>query len=383
MKSNQLPEGAPLLPGERHPAEEAGSAQVHPASSHAYPVLIRRGWGEDLRTMLQDLGTDRLFVLSQKGLEEFVLKGFLQHLSIPEERVILLEPGEKNKHIDRLAPVYNRLIQLGADRHSVILAVGGGVVGDFAGFVAATLLRGIRFVQIPSTLLAAVDSSVGGKVAVNVDLGKNMVGAFHHPEFVYFNIELLRTLPGKEWHCGIGEIVKHAFMDPASLDWIEKDPAGLRDPDSEILVQAILLSIQFKSRVVSEDEKETGLRSILNLGHTTAHAIESVTRYSRFSHGEAVARGLVTALFLSRQMKGLSQDDEKRLLQLMERAGLPMDTDGLAGEDLWEHMKYDKKNRQGVVRFVLLEGTGRPVHGCGVGREDFLAAWTLQKKRYG
>ncbi len=365
------------------PAHSPHSVEVTPASAHSYPVVVGRGWEKGVEELLSSLGTGELFVFSQKGLESMVLEGFQRRFNIPENRIILLEQGETNKHIKNLAPVYNRLIEEGADRNSVLVALGGGVVGDFVGFVAATLLRGVRFVQLPSTLLAAVDSSVGGKVAVNVDRGKNMVGAFHHPEFVYFNVELLRTLPGKEWKCGLAEMVKHAFLDPEGLAFFERTGQELLSPDSESLVEAVLLSVLYKAKVVSHDEKETGLRSILNLGHTTAHAIESLTHYSVYSHGEAVSRGLATMLILSRNLAGLAPEQEKRLLSLLTTLELPVDTAGYSAEELLNHMKYDKKNREGESRFVLLQAPGVPLFNQRVPPEEFLRAWNEQKERFG
>ena len=356
---------------------------VHPAKDVSYSVYLANNWENGLKEKIEGLNPSQVFIISQKGLEEIVVRGFLEASGYPESSVIYLEQGEKNKHLKNLGPVYNRLIEMGADRKSVIIALGGGVVGDFAGFVAATLLRGIRVVQLPSTLLAAVDSSVGGKVAVNVDRGKNMVGAFHHPEFVYFNINLLKTLEPSEWNCGLGEILKHACMDEPSMEIVDRGAENLRDPGSTDLADAVLASVQFKAKVVSQDEKESGLRSILNLGHTTGHALESLTSYSRFSHGEAISRGLVTMLLLSNQLKGLSEDTMETLLGKIARLGLPMDTCGFAGQDVWEHMKYDKKNESGNVRFVLLEGPGTPVYGCKITKEEFLTAWEKQKERFG
>ncbi len=357
---------------------------VTPAKEVKYPIFLNTDWPETPEFLTSRLGSyGKVFILTQKGLEDLVLNKFLKFMHIDPEDIILLEPGEKNKHISRLAPVYNHLIERGADRHSVIFAVGGGVVGDFAGFVAATLLRGIRFVQIPSTLLAAVDSSVGGKVAVNADRGKNMIGAFHHPELVYFNASLLRTLPEREWNCGLAEMIKHGFMDEKSLRSIEAGMENLRNPDSADLLNAIEASVQFKSSVVSQDEKEGGLRSILNLGHTTGHALESFTSYSAFSHGEAVSRGLVTALLISRNQAGLPEETVNRFTAYLQKLRLPVDTAGIGADDVIEHMKFDKKNKDGAVQFVLLSGAFSPVYGQKVSSETFRTAWEKQKQLFG
>jgi 3-dehydroquinate synthase len=357
---------------------------VNPAQGITYPIYLADSWPDDSQFITSRLkNTGKIFIITQKGLEDLVLRDFLKFMPVDSEDIIYIEQGEKNKHIRQLPEVYNRLIERGADRHSVILALGGGVVGDFAGFTAATLLRGIRFVQLPSTLLSAVDSSVGGKVAVNADLGKNMIGAFHHPEFVYFNSSLLRTLPDREWNCGLAEMVKHSFMDSESLSLIEQHSETLREYNSPGLLSAIEASVKFKSSVVSQDEKETGLRSVLNLGHTAGHAIESFTEYKRFSHGEAISRGLVTALLLSVEKAGLSGKDADKMISLLVKLKLPVDTAGITASDIITHMKYDKKNKDGETRFVLLSAPFTPVYGQPVDDATFIRIWEKQKLMFG
>ncbi|MBI3396546.1 MAG: 3-dehydroquinate synthase [Spirochaetia bacterium] len=361
------------------------SVSISPSQSPAYPVFV----GSDFAIAddLQALSASRTFVISQQGLEDIVIRPFLAQAFPGKEPddVILLKQGEEEKHFRNLEPVYNRLLEKGADRKSVIIALGGGVVGDFAGFVAASLLRGVRFVQVPTTLLSAVDSSVGGKVAVNVDHGKNMVGAFYHPAFVHFNTSTLSTLPQKEWVCGLAEMAKHAFIHPdrSVFDFMHSVRHRLTDSTSAELRRAVIESIGVKAAVVAQDEKEEGLRAVLNLGHTTAHAIESVTGLSAFSHGEAVSRGLVTALLLSREAAGLSGADFDTMLALLSDMKLPMDTAGLAAGDLLAHMKYDKKTEHGTTRFVLLEGLGRARYGCAVDPALFRSVWQEQARRFG
>jgi 3-dehydroquinate synthase len=368
------------------------SLKVRPSGQPAYQVYVEAGLAPLCQAELFAQGDfSQCFVISQVGLEAPVLAPFLTQVrdhipgGLPDQNVILIGQGEASKHLNHLGPVYNRLIEREVDRRSCLIALGGGVVGDLTGFVAATLLRGIHFVQIPTTLLAAVDSSVGGKTAVNVDRGKNMVGAFYQPRFVYFNTEFLRTLPEREWVCGLAEMVKHACLDESGqiLAHLEEHAALLRHPDAPELRRAVLDSAAFKASVVSQDEREQGMRAILNLGHTTAHAFESLTAYRRFSHGEAVARGLVTALLLSQIVTGLSDDALERYLALMARLGLPGDTAGFQGEEVLDHMRFDKKSVRGVARFVLLEGPGRPRHGIEVAEADFLAAFGRQTERFG
>ena len=371
------------------PVTESSKININISSDKNYFVYVRRGFSEDFFKELASLKASSYFILSQKGLEKFVLDDFLaelgKHISLPENHIILLEPGEENKHLSNLGPVYNQMIDAGADRKSVIISVGGGVVGDFAGFVAASLQRGIRFVQVPTTLLSAVDASVGGKVAINVDRGKNMVGAFHQPEMVYFNLDTLQTLPEKEWICGLAEMIKHAFLEQEGhiFEFMKKNSRELYNYKSDSLQKAILDSISFKASVVEKDEKEGGLRAILNLGHTTAHAIESFTHYSKFSHGEAVSRGLVTMMYLSEDLKGLSREETYEMIELMKELNLPLDTAGISSEDLLLHLKYDKKTVGGIPMFVLLKKRGIYEYGVEVSEKNFTEAWNRQKKDFG
>jgi 3-dehydroquinate synthase len=359
------------------------------AGSKSYPVFVERGFGSELFESIQDLNATAIFVISQQGLEKTVLGELFpeleKRLSIPRSHFLYLPPGEENKHLKNTGTFYNRMIELGVDRRSLILAAGGGVVGDFAGFIAATILRGVRFVQIPTTLLSAVDASVGGKVAINVDLGKNMVGAFHQPEFVYFNLNSLATLPEREWLCGLAEMAKHAFLESSGrlMKDLERDIPRLRDIGSEQLGRCVIDSIAFKASVVEKDEREEGLRAVLNLGHTTGHAIESVTHYTRFSHGETVSRGLATMLFLSMEVLKLSQAEADRMFSLLSGLGLPMDTAGFSSDELLEHMRYDKKTVAGLPRFVLLGGIGKPEYGIRIDEGAFNRAWQRQRERFG
>jgi 3-dehydroquinate synthase len=312
------------------------------------------------------------------GIYEKYMIQEIKSLSIPF-RIIYVKPGEKNKHIDRVKKVYHELVKFDADRKAVIIAFGGGVVGDFAGFIAATYQRGIRFVQVPTTLLACVDSSVGGKVAVNLDLGKNMVGAFYQPEFVFAPLFALSTLPSKEWSCGIAEIVKHAFLDGgAFLNRIESVSRKDFYAESEILRYSIDESVRYKSSVVAQDEKEGGLRAILNLGHTTGHAIESLTKYSKYSHGEAVSIGLMTALLLSKKVLGFSDENIQRAIRIMKALELPLVVKEKAS-DVVSHMDHDKKKEGKTLKFVLLEDFGKPKFGVSVDRDLILETIKFQK----
>jgi len=355
-----------------------------------YPITAGAGWPDYIKSAILKRKHSRIFIVSQRNLDDLIVGPFLSRWadllgSDARERLFLMVEGEEAKQFTHLEQVYNQLIRQGIDRHAAIFALGGGVVGDFAGFVAATILRGVAFYQFPTTLLAAVDSSVGGKVAVNVALGKNMVGAFYQPRMVCCNTDHFLTLSEREWRCGLAEMIKHAFLDPEGrlLGELRTHMGHLRDPQSDPFHRCLLDSIAFKAGVVSQDEHEHGLRAILNLGHTTAHALESLTHYQRFAHGEAVSRGLFTMLLLSRRLAGLSQEDFETMRSMLEALELPLDTAGLVAGDLYHHMLYDKKSVAGSPRFILLAAPGRPLMGQEVTEADFRLAWDEQKERYG
>ena len=363
---------------------QPGSEEVQ---SQDYSIILARDFrqsldGDDeLNSRLASLRPSRVFILTESRLKEYAeqLEASL-NLSVPL-KTIYFKGGETAKHLDQLGPVYNSLIEDGVDRRSLILALGGGVVGDFAGFVAATILRGIPFVQIPTSLLAMVDSSVGGKVAVNTGRGKNMVGAFYHPRLVWCNLSTLNTLPDAEWSCGLAEMAKHAMLESSGKLRQALINSAKEIRNLESLAPRVIESMAVKAYVVARDEKESGLRACLNLGHTTAHGIESLTGYNRFSHGQAVSRGLVTAMLLSRN-RGYSSQIVEQNLEMMERLNLPMDTAGLEAKDLWDHMKYDKKNVDGEIRFVLMGKEGLDI-SVPLRFEEFAEAWKEQKATRG
>lgn len=345
-----------------------------------YNVVLYENF-EGLSMELQEIqNVSRLIIITEKKVSKLYLDSLLtelKQLSIPVG-VIIIKGKEKNKHIDRLKKVYNQLIELNADRKSVILALGGGVVGDFSGFVAATFLRGIRFVQVPTTLLACVDSSVGGKVAVNADKGKNMIGAFHQPELVYAPLHTLKTLEEKEWKCGLAEVLKHSLL--TGGEFFEKIKSANFESiyDQNSIKVFISESVKFKTSIVAEDEKETGKRAILNLGHTLGHAIESLTNYKKYSHGESVAIGLVLALILSIEKAGFSDESFKEVLQIMKNLKLPLLDKKLSPEKLVEHMMHDKKTSDRKIKFILLNQVGNASFGNVIGEEEIVSAIKLQ-----
>ena len=267
---------------------------------------------------------------------------------------ILIPDGERFKTLQTVSRIYEALIRAGADRGSTLIAVGGGVVGDTAGFAAATFLRGIALVHIPTTLLAQVDSSVGGKVGVNHALGKNLIGAFHQPELVIIDPALLRTLPRREFRSGLYEVVKYGMISSRDLfERVARNTTAIFARDPAVLIPAIVESCRIKADVVSQDERESGLRRILNYGHTIGHALESVTRYRRFRHGEAIAYGMLAAADLAVARGALAELERQALVRLITELGpLPAVAD-LSIAEIMDAVRRDKKVVNGTLHFVI------------------------------
>ncbi|MCP4133945.1 MAG: 3-dehydroquinate synthase [bacterium] len=280
---------------------------------------------------------------------------------VPGVSVFIMDDDEENKSYSYAEDFLNRLIDAGFTRKSLIIGIGGGVVGDFAGYLAALYMRGIPIIHIPTTLLAMVDSSIGGKVAVNLAVGKNIAGDFHQPRFVLSDIQFLSTLPEKEFKNGLSEVFKHGLIgDSRTLEIMqENDPGSIQE--DETLLELIRCSANFKASVVGKDETEKGIRAILNFGHTVGHAIESLMRYQEVSHGEAVAIGIQVEAALSKELGMLPGSDADKINDIINRYGLITGTWSLAVEDIISHMKYDKKNTNENINFVLLSGIGNPV----------------------
>jgi 3-dehydroquinate synthase len=279
------------------------------------------------------------------------LYGEILFKRLPDAVLVTISDGERYKTLDTVAQLYSKFVKAGLDRGSTVIALGGGVVGDTAGFAAASYMRGVRLVQIPTTLLAMVDSSIGGKVGVDLPEGKNLVGAFKQPDAVLIDPDVLNTLPEREWRCGAAEAIKHALIaDPGLLDLI--DPAG----DQAAMIAR---AVQVKVDVVQQDPYEQNIRAYLNFGHTFAHAVEQVSGY-QWLHGEAVGVGMVAAARLSASLGMLDQASAEQVEAIVQRYGLPTRLGGLDPELLYEAMATDKKWQGGHSRFVLLEAFGRP-----------------------
>jgi len=279
---------------------------------------------------------------------------------------VVLPDGEEYKTWATLNLIFDALLRNGCDRKTVLVALGGGVVGDMTGFAAASYMRGVPFVQVPTTLLAQVDSSVGGKTAINHPLGKNMVGAFYQPQLVVCDLDTLKTLPPRELSAGLAEVIKYGpIADLAFLDWIECNLDALRAGDPAALAHAVQRSCEIKAWVVGQDEREAGLRAILNFGHTFGHAIEAGLGYGAWLHGEAVGCGMVMAAHLSQRLGLIDLATVTRLTRLIDRAGLPivgprLDATDSAGRYL-QLMRVDKKAEGGEMKFVLIDGPGKAV----------------------
>ena len=275
-------------------------------------------------------------------------------------QLVVLPDGEEHKDWRTLNRIFDALLEARADRSTVIVALGGGVVGDMAGFAAATYQRGVPHLQVPTTLLAQVDSSVGGKTAINHPLGKNMVGAFHQPLAVVADTTVLATLPEREYSAGLAEVAKYgAIFDAQFLAWLEANSDPLRHRDPAALAHAIRRSCEIKAIIVERDERESGARALLNFGHTFGHAIESASGYGTVLHGEAVATGMALAARLSARQGRIAEADAARLVRLLERLGLDVKAPRFA-PDVWlDYMGRDKKNQDGRVTLILLDALGR------------------------
>lgn len=275
-------------------------------------------------------------------------------------RTIVLPDGESYKDWKNLQLIFDDLLKFGADRQTMLVALGGGVIGDMTGFAAASFMRGVRFIQVPTTLLAQVDSSVGGKTGINHPLGKNMIGAFHQPVAVIADLNTLKTLPARELSAGLAEVIKHgAIADAQFLDWIEANSKQLLACETDAMSHAVLRSCEIKSAVVSADEREGGIRATLNFGHTFGHAIEAGMGYGEWLHGEAVGCGMVLGADLSCRLNYISKAEVERLTKIIQSMNLPIIPPKFGGKRYLELMQVDKKTESGQIRYVVLEKIGK------------------------
>jgi 3-dehydroquinate synthase len=334
----------------------------------SYPIHIGSGVLQDTATWRAAIGGRHALVLSNATIAPLYLDRVIVGLDGLSHGTVILEDGEQYKTFDNVARVLDALARLGANRDATLIALGGGVIGDLGGFAAACWMRGIDFVQMPTTLLAMVDSSVGGKTGVNLPAGKNLVGAFHQPRAVFIDTSTLATLPEREFLAGLAEVLKYgAIGDPAFFSWLEANVEPLLARELDALDTAIATSCRHKAGVVARDERELGERALLNFGHTFGHAIEVEAGYGAILHGEAVSIGMLLAAQLSSRLGLADAADASRLEALLLRFGLP--TRIPAGHDasrLLERMRLDKKSVSGKLRLILWRGIGKAEVVAGV-----------------
>ncbi|OHC68746.1 MAG: 3-dehydroquinate synthase [Rhodocyclales bacterium RIFCSPLOWO2_02_FULL_63_24] len=346
----------------------------------SYPILIGGGLLTRADLILPYLRAPRVALVSNETVAPLYLKGHVEAL----EKVgigatpIILPDGEAYKNWESLNLIYDSLLAERCDRSTTIVALGGGVIGDLAGFAAATYQRGVPFIQIPTTLLSQVDSSVGGKTGINHPRGKNMIGAFWQPKLVLADTDTLKTLPDRELSSGMAEVIKYGLIrDLPFLDWLEANMESLMARDGAALAYAIERSCANKAEVVAADEYETaseGGRALLNLGHTFGHAIETGLGYGQWLHGEAVAAGTMMAVDLSRRLGWLTAADRNRVSALLQRAGLPVKGADLGAARYLDLMSHDKKVVAGSLRLILLKSMGNAVTYADAPREEIIAA---------
>jgi len=335
-------------------------------AQRSYPILIGSGLIGQPQTYADLPEASQALIVTNATVAPLYLQSLRGALQGKYRQIqeVVLPDGEQHKTWQTLNLIFDALLGQACDRKTVLFALGGGVVGDMTGFAAASFMRGVPFVQLPTTLLAQVDSSVGGKTGINHPLGKNMIGAFYQPQLVVCDLEVLRTLPERELSAGLAEVIKYGpIADLGFLDWIAAHLDALLARDPVALAHAVKRSCEIKAHVVAQDERESGLRAVLNFGHTFGHAIETGLGYGQWLHGEAVGCGMVMAAELSCRLGLIEPVFAQRLTALIARAGLPVRGPQLAADDnagrYLELMRLDKKSQAGEIRFVLIDGPGR------------------------
>ncbi|WP_417781058.1 3-dehydroquinate synthase [Stutzerimonas xanthomarina] len=329
----------------------------------SYPILIGEQLIDRGELLACHVRGKQVAIVTNDTVAPLYLERLLQSLSEFRVTPIVLPDGEAHKNWQTLQLIFDALLAARHDRNTTIIALGGGVIGDMAGFAAASYQRGVDFIQVPTTLLSQVDSSVGGKTGINHPLGKNMIGAFYQPQAVLIDTATLATLPARELSAGLAEVIKYGLIcDEPFLGWLEDNIDRLRALDQAALTEAIQRSCEAKAKVVGADERESGIRATLNLGHTFGHAIETHQGYGVWLHGEAVSAGTVMALEMSSQLGWISTADRDRAVRLLSRAGLPVVPPAdMRAEDFLKHMAVDKKVLNGQLRLVLLQRLGEAV----------------------
>ena len=329
----------------------------------SYPIHIGSGLLKRPELIQNHIHGTTTAIVSNETIAPLYLDALHQVVAPYKNTDVILPDGEKYKTLEVEQQIFTEMLSTRCDRKSTLLALGGGVVGDITGFSAACYQRGINFIQVPTTLLAMVDSSVGGKTGVNHPLGKNMIGAFHQPQCVLVDIDTLDTLDDQQLSAGLAEVIKYGFIgDPEFLDWLDKNMQKLLQRDKKALSYAIYRSCQHKAEIVAADEREAGQRALLNLGHTFGHAIETGMGYGEWLHGEAIAVGMVMAAELSQKMGWIKESDVVRVKKLILKANLPIEPPKeISAEQFAQLMSIDKKVQDGVLSLVLMKSYGESI----------------------
>lgn len=327
----------------------------------SYPIYIGPGLLRNKELYSPHIKGRQVLIVTNETVAPIYLDDVKSALTDYQVDTVILPDGEKYKDLDTLNMIFDELLDRRHNRTTTLVALGGGVIGDMTGFAAATYQRGVSFIQVPTTLLSQVDSSVGGKTAVNHPLGKNMIGAFHQPQAVIADTDTLETLPLREMAAGMAEVIKYGLISDSEFYlWLQDNVAGLMSGDDESLAEAIYRSCENKADVVAQDEREGGIRATLNLGHTFGHAIEAHQGYGKWLHGEAVGAGMMMAADLSKRLGYLTEKDEHDLLRLLQAAHLPVKgPKDMSCDDYISRMAVDKKVLDGALRLVLLKGIGQ------------------------
>ena len=348
---------------------------------NSYDIIIEHGLLSELGALIsKKFGKPKTFIVTDSNIAVHWLKQTIESLSAQgmSPKVLEVPVGESTKSFINLEKIIDQLLESKVDRDSVLIALGGGVIGDLAGFAGAVTLRGIKVIQVPTTLLSQVDSSVGGKTGVNVREGKNLVGSFHQPSLVAIDTQVLQTLPSRQLFAGYAEVLKYGLIkDQSFFDWLELNGKKVLEGDKIAQQFAIFTSCRIKAEIVEADEKEKNLRAILNFGHTFGHALEAEAGYDgNLLHGEAVSIGMVLAIELSKSLGYLSGQDAGRAVEYIRNIGLPTNINSIEGSTSWhpdgiiQHMQHDKKVSNGQLRFVLIKGIGEAYLTADVERND-------------
>jgi 3-dehydroquinate synthase len=331
----------------------------------SYPIFIGSGLLSQPELICRYVKGGTALIVSNTTIAPLYIKQIKTNLDSQniQHDCVILEDGEQFKTLEAVKSIITTLLEKKHNRQTTLIALGGGVVGDITGFAASVYQRGVNFIQIPTTTLSQVDSSVGGKTGVNHILGKNMIGAFHQPQCVIADISTLSTLPNREFSAGLAEIIKYGLIHDAKFfKWLEQNISKLMARDSDIIAQAILVSCQTKANIVSIDERESGIRAILNLGHTFGHAIEATMGYGNWLHGEAVAAGMVMAVDLSCRQQWIDNSLKQRTIDLLKNANLPVTSPtNMTVDQYMSAMSIDKKVINGTIQFILLKGLGEAI----------------------